>query len=246
MREIVSEYCVNVLGEVHQSLKIKFAFAEEIDEKRIRQLHQFVLCRDFLSDIIYFNRTGKRFEIYGFRSDVAIRDENVGLILRFPTKEVCNNFKNNFDILVNVENVNNMRHSHYELVDDLHVFVKINDIRWISTCLGISLYSFLLRICGYQYKDKDNFLDEILKFDKFNSDKQLVVAHYSSSLISNFSTIIDVADSNVTGYINKSDNYDVYNVHHTTGIRSVVDYARLARVNINVYANRLREIGSKQ
>lgn len=84
--------------EEQQDLNIKFAFVTQTIPGTIRTLHNFVKCRDFLSDAIYWRNnslTGKR--VYGFSiKDTDFSFINSDLAIQTETEEQYNNLQTNF------------------------------------------------------------------------------------------------------------------------------------------------------
>ena len=57
-------------GEEYQELDVRFAFVTETLPKEVKTLHNFVKCRDFLSDAIYWkHKKIHDIEVYGFKLD---------------------------------------------------------------------------------------------------------------------------------------------------------------------------------
>lgn len=58
------------LSEIYQAVGMQFSFAlPTSDPDKFKQVHQFVLCRDFLHDAVRAHLTGKPYRIYGFVFD---------------------------------------------------------------------------------------------------------------------------------------------------------------------------------
>ncbi len=66
--KLINPHANEYYAEEHQELQVKFAFVTETLPKEVKTLHNFVNCRDFLSDAIYWKQFKlKDIEIYGFK-----------------------------------------------------------------------------------------------------------------------------------------------------------------------------------
>lgn len=66
--KLINPHANEYYAEERQELQVKFAFVTETLPKEVKTLHNFVNCRDFLSDAIYWKQFKlKDIEIYGFK-----------------------------------------------------------------------------------------------------------------------------------------------------------------------------------
>lgn len=174
----VNPYSYNPLSEIFQSVDIKFTY---VDSKG-QQVHMPCKCRDFLGDMIWSRKTGKKVSIYGMQYDYKKNPYDLDVTrfsLKFPNPDVMKNFINNFAYLTDREKKYGIPESKLYTTDDSSTLVIEGDKVWQSNVWKISIYTFYIKLMGYKditqpnqpewnYANKYNPLEE-----KFLSKIQL-------------------------------------------------------------------------
>ena len=150
-------------GEIYQDSDLKFAFAVE-DDKSIRQVHDFIKCRDFFNEALVASQVGcVSPTIYGFKypSDKYPVDLKV-------TRMILNggdftlllkNLKllNDYEATIREEEPFEFTDL-FEIPGTEHLYL-CSSSRWVRSTVMISLYTHIIR-CLYQYEHAaENFLD---------------------------------------------------------------------------------------
>lgn len=186
----------NDLGEISQTINIKYAFLTEQNE----QTHPFVKCRDFLHDVLYAIHGNRAVGIYGFgyntKTNPLIDLNNIRLLVTYQNEKqaeewskkainVLNIFEETFDkksIVEEVEDHKNMR-------------VFIGSREWLSTPALLSLYTLLIRLVAHNLEThvpEINTMDDFIKACKMfvNSGRSSNDRTYINSIHSYLADII--------------------------------------------------------
>ena len=142
------------LNEIFQSLDIKFSFVTQQGEGEFTQIIPPCKCRDFLIDMLWSKYYTKPASIYGMFYEYISNPfdaDALKLSLKFPTEETKDNF---------IANVPKFLHPIEELVgelvptkvldtDDGSTLIIIADPKWQSATWKLSLYTYYLKLCGF-------------------------------------------------------------------------------------------------
>jgi len=96
--DIINTVAKRNLSESHQDVNIKFAFARVDKENQNRIIaHQWVLCRDFMTDAILASRTKKTYTVFGFQAPDTIKLDlrNTRYLMKFPNQIILDRFQSN-------------------------------------------------------------------------------------------------------------------------------------------------------
>jgi len=171
---IIKTFTQKPLAEICQQKQVKFAFAKDCPEG-INQLHQYVLCRDFLNEVLQSNTDGKSYEIYGFFYDRnkngQLAEEYTGFLYSIPNQELMDNFKENLQILHEIEAANDLQLTTVTDVDKSTVYLK-GDKFWQQTCYRTSLYTLLLRCFVYKITQV-KWIEELIEKNSTNETSYL-------------------------------------------------------------------------
>lgn len=148
-----------------QQKNIDFTFVNRKDNKLIEVCQAF-RCRDYLNDILFCEETNtKHEEVYGFTFDPKqqrIDRDKTRLIMHLATTDMYDNFMRNQAILSSVELANG-----YALTDIIKLGDKIicveGDPIWMKANYMISLYSYLLKCCVYQFPKLEGWETQLTK-----------------------------------------------------------------------------------
>jgi len=140
-------------AEIFQSISILMAFVHKKGDI-YTQLFYPVKCRDFLGDCIWSKKTNNAAQIYGFNFDYADTPYDTDMLrlsLTFPDHNTLQNFKNNFYFLAEKEiKAHQQLFSTYYHTDDLLTIILEADPIWQSSQWKLSLYTFYLKLMGYE------------------------------------------------------------------------------------------------
>lgn len=151
------------LSESSQDRNIKFAFCKEIGDT-LEMCHQFVKCRDFLSDVWYYGKSGKKVAYFGFRydeTDPQPDTDAVKLLLYVGNREHLLVFKENQELLINtISSIGwgtpTITEIPVHINGDTYFYLKA-PIQWYSTSYSLSLLTFMCRLACYRHPDGDLF-----------------------------------------------------------------------------------------
>lgn len=137
----------------HQKLDVRFAFIVETLPKEYVTLHNFVKCRDFLSDVIYWKqRELSNIKIYGFSlTNIELEQVSNNLAIRAEPKLL--------DKLLQNINYASSYISNCKRIDDSTLILFINRAI-IANPINISLFSLIMKVLTIIDINK-NFKNEI-------------------------------------------------------------------------------------
>lgn len=153
--------------EIYQDSDLKFAFAVE-DAKSIRQVHDFVKCRDFFNEAVVASQVGCECPTtYRFTypaKEYPVDLETTRLILKGDDFKL---FKKNLPFLQDFENLvtalGPIPTTIIEQIPDTDLYYLKSSYRWTLSSVMISFYTHILR-CLYQYDiDSGNLIDFLRK-----------------------------------------------------------------------------------
>ncbi len=171
MPKIIEFQKPNNLSQASQTLPVLFTFAKQEENGDVQCLHEWIMCRDYLGDAIYANKYKKELSVYGFVSTperTPIPEGDFLMLLKFPAKNHLTTFLDNFPILGGVEEMNKTSPTNISFVQDLTVLLSVNSF-WKRSIPLISLFSFLIKVCSYPYKDKKMCFEELNGMGKTES-----------------------------------------------------------------------------
>lgn len=153
------------LNEIYQTKDVKFVFLRKTGKDTYDECHVPAKCRDYLHDIVNTNLTGFPTGIYGMsytkegNPEVDLDVTRYGL--KFPDEKSAASFQENVPPIIHVIEKNaGLKLTTVSQVDKQY-FVVEGDPFWVHSTLAVSLYTLLLRICAYEYKDPSNFREEL-------------------------------------------------------------------------------------
>lgn len=158
-----------------QQKNIDFTFVNRKDNKLIEVCQAF-RCRDYLNDILFCEETNtKQHEIYGFTFDPKehrIDRDKTRLIMHLATVDMYDNFMRNQAILSSVELANGYALTEVTRVGDKIVCVE-GDPVWMKANYMISLYSFLLKCCVYNFPELEQWETQLTTKESTNESGYL-------------------------------------------------------------------------
>ena len=139
------------LTQISQAHDVLFAFAtvDEIEDV-ITQQGPFVLCRDYLSDVVFAKRTGLNLRAYGYLTDqVNLDSEYTYLLIKYD--EGMAGLNNLIDPLNRLEHAGGLHSTRKVFAPELPqgIYLIRADKRWSATPQSISLFTLLLRSGAY-------------------------------------------------------------------------------------------------
>lgn len=169
----------NHLSEIGQNIPAKFSFFNYTEDNKIQRLHEWCQCRDFLGDVLYVNRYNTSSGIYGFsvsKERVPINQEKLQLLVKFPSRLVRDNFKENLSILHGIEEENGISLTTIKQNSAL-TFVIEADPFWQRGIPFISFYTYILKIMMYKYTDKEKWEDELCNFTGYSVERGYIQSY---------------------------------------------------------------------
>jgi len=139
------------LNEIYQKVAVEFAFARRVGENKFEQVHTFVLCRDFLHDVLRGVVTGEAIYIYGFKyfpRQQRFDATKTYLLFKFPAaiKEYQEHLERVMHLTGIFEKKLRIKRSKLYATQRENVFLIVGSRSWISSPAMISLFSFLIRL----------------------------------------------------------------------------------------------------
>lgn len=184
------------LSEISQSSGFRFAFASKPIDGKIKQIHPWVKCRDFLNDVIFTKFTGNKGTIYGFRWDPE-KDPPLDtartrlLVKRIPFRGNKSPDKEHADFDKMIQSALTIV-NHYERqgkISPLSKIVEVDDDKehsymflgsgvWSKSPVMISIYTLLIRLGFYKpkltsEKDLEAQLAKVVESSSSNDAKYL-------------------------------------------------------------------------
>jgi hypothetical protein len=133
-----------------------------------------VRCRDYLGDIQFSKQFKTPAQIYGFNFDyTTVTDDPdfLNLLVYFGEDEwKC--FKENFPIMLKIEEENHLKPTEILETDSTNVFLFKADKFWKSDTHLISLYSWLPRLLSYKINNLEDWVNSILTQETSNYELQ--------------------------------------------------------------------------
>lgn len=210
------EYC-----EIFQKHAVRMAFVNK-KEKECKEIFAPVLCRDFLGDVLHSEKTNHNVFIYQFRynpKEQKIDRDKTRLSLHFPHHEMRENFVNNMQWLNSVERINDITQSQIQETSLKECLVIEGDPFWLGAIWRISLYTFLLKVCTYEFKNNDP-IQSILDNKGSTEGRHLIDYNISKSQIENILGNIKQQTWMFYGEVEKS--MDILFIHNYTGIMNTI------------------------
>lgn len=208
------------LSEIYQSMDIKFSILEKMDDFNYKQISTPVKCVDFICDSYTATKQKAKFAIYGYSwngEQNPLSFDEVRLYLEFPDKKSYENFISQLSIIHKIENDNKIPNTQVFTLDKNKAIVLGNN-SWLSNCLTLRLYLFLLRIIAYPYKNINNWLEEL-------REKNVSDGKYAKSMrMSSWNRILsDLNSIKDTGrFCGLNFKGGTSRLHHNAGIFSVL------------------------
>lgn len=152
------------LIENAQAKFVRFAFVEELEEGKWQCLMPYVLCRDYLKDMLYCKNITKEGlgPIYGFDTNkyefAKIPSDALYLAIVVP-KDLRDIIMDSLDQIHKIEDLwgaerTTVTEFSYKGSNSPHGLLFKADKRWMDSMLAISVYSFLIR--GISWGDRIN------------------------------------------------------------------------------------------
>lgn len=226
----------NPLGEIYQSMETKNALLKKEKEGFFR-ITPLVLCRDFICDVYAFDKTDRKFDLYGMKNPKESPDNDaVRLMVTFPNEKAKDFFWKNLQIIHKIEDDNKITSTDCLLIkgQELAFYVQ-GDKRWLGSYLLLGLYTHLLRVICYEIEDTKDWIKSFT-FNgngnkKRNEDSKLVGSIHPETwekILSDLS-VLDMKE--FCGYDPKKE--DEYTIHHNSGIYSIFgNHRELSQVQL--------------
>ena len=168
------------LTEIRQNKGVRFALANLDEEKKEAvQLHEFVRCRDYFSDVLYCDENQCNMSVYGFKYDGTknkLDKSSTNIILEMPSDDTSIPF--NFPKLNEIESKWNINPSEiFKLKEQREktIYLVKADPIFLNRTVLLSFYTLLLRMMAYP-------------IPSFKVDLKEHLAGQDQSLYSGFST----------------------------------------------------------
>lgn len=143
-----------ILGQIFQSLQVQFSFTAEkvVGEKtEFHNLTQYVLCRDFLGDMLWSKHWKKESNIYGLRynwKEAPYDEDHVKLVLFFPDAGKKRSFLVNVpEFLYAKEDQAGVERTEILETQYKDKLVVIGSPHWQKSTWRLSLYTYYLKLC---------------------------------------------------------------------------------------------------
>lgn len=228
------------LAEITQNMTTTFAFVKRLG-RDYTNAHAFVMCRDFLGDVIAAISEKKTNYIYGFKfngkNDTILQDK-FRVVIRCPNAESKQNMLKNLPRLHEMEalvgKITKTTITQIEDGDNLNTVYVVGSKFWLKSVFNISLYTFMVKSLGYELADDMDFFKAIGKTTYVGTDwagnlkvRQTVEAEYATAvgpqvmkLLPKLRKLHKDLDT-VHGY-HKGAN--VSTIHNSSGFRSLLSY----------------------
>lgn len=174
----------NTLNQAYQQKGVQFAFVNKVEDNKYLPIHCLVLCRDYLGDVVYTFNTGTKMSQFGFTTKTTwkLDSDKTRILMTFPTKEDFDSAIKNISILNNIEQKNDWELTKLHLCSPIPISSGVSsveykiivegDVKWRTSILSISLFTYLLRVISYDFKDPNNWIEELLKNQEKSNEKQ--------------------------------------------------------------------------
>ena len=213
------------LAEIYQSMTVKQALLRGADGVYER-ITPYVLCRDFLVDVYSFSNAKKDFGIYGMAfngSKEQPEHHHLPILLRFPSKQTKEIFLNHILLLRDLEDHNRWGWTDLYQVNDLEIIAE-GSAEWLSSCLLVSLYTFLLRALCYDFETKaSDGWKWILAFGNLKgTDPRYAASIAAPTWERIFADLAILRMKDFCGFDTNKE--EIRTVHHNSGFISVFGY----------------------
>lgn len=210
--------------EVYQDSDLKFACCQiSKEDKTIRQLHDFVKCRDFLNDALIATKQGKKSKvIYGFSFDGNKNPMNLKRFEMLLRGEDFDILQENLEILNNFETSIGARKTTLKRIkgSDTIKLVLASPL-WLRSTVMISLYTHILR-CLSQYQNPNDH--DLIEFLKICGNKEGNAGSYQRTinkidfekLLRNARKVFNLKESKLPDY--SCDGTSIQTIHDRGGI----------------------------
>lgn len=224
--KIVAPKEVNGLAEIPQQIDGKFSFARKEGDK-LYQVHEYVKCRDFLGDIVWFNKYGVPTSIYGFKSNANRKiDPNKTTLLFKGASKTLENVINNVKVVIHpIEEANGLPLTEITpiLQEPDKLLIEASPL-WQKNLWAISLYTFLIKVCAYSLTNEKTWVEQI-KETKTNEANYIKSTEFVlEKVLKNLVSLIESSDL-VTGYPNEG-TLHISQIHNSCGFVSIFSQAK--------------------
>lgn len=183
MKYILEVAPKKVYSEIGQQKKVLFAFCNK-KGNILTPIFDWVLCRDFLSDVLYAEENNTEVNKYNFVYNPAknkIDRDKTRFLLKMNEEDVTN-LSTNLNILNKIEKDNRLVSTIIKHVEK-NVYLVEGSKMWMNNTFSLHLYTFLLKAMCYEYKDNDKWIKELQKEDTNEG-------RYAKSFIPQFESIV--------------------------------------------------------
>lgn len=218
-------------NQISQDIAVLFSFVNETAEGDFNLLHQPFKCRDYFNECVMGNKERKSYSIYGFSFDSRkhfLDKDHTKLYLEFD--KGFSNLKKNLFVLRDFEL--SLGRSFTKLIDSEESekeIILIADKSWQDTCLGLNIYTLLLKcILGLP---EDTFYRDIDSLLKDASELKTNEGSYVKIFFDMLAKYTDVTCEEVLRWMISNSgliNYSLvaasdrtHNLHNSSGIRSI-------------------------
>jgi hypothetical protein len=224
-------------SEIGQSILMKFAFAQ-VNGKKIKQMHHWVKCRDFLGDALYSQAQGKPYQIYGFCFDPTkhkIPTNKTYLLIKYPDIDKIKKFLPSINEME--KKVRWAQSKIFQVKGKEDVVLAVSSGKWVSSSQFISLYTMLWRLSSIGRDEKESLEDFFNRCSKLpmNDGQYLkAIAETKSSLNIDVHPFFLLMKHNQKVFKNAYEGEGpTHWVHNNNGIKSFMCYANIAEGNSN-------------
>lgn len=212
------------LAEIGQTLEIRMAYVHKESDGSYTQLHDSVKCRDFLGDVLFAEEQNKSVSIYGFNYKPTktrkIDRDRLRLMLDFKgNMDTVKYFTQNVNIIREIEK------SHKLIQTRIYVSSLTKDKLiieaspfWQKSIFNMSLYTFILKAMGYNYKNNSQWFDELQSMSGVDASYAKQIQSMWKFYVQNLKKI-NYRIPSVTGYTNSKTVY-ISLVHNNSGFVS--------------------------
>lgn len=167
--QVIQKFSNSPLIEAMQQQKLRYAFVKPTGNDTYETITPYVLCRDYLKDMLYCKFITKKGigEVYGFDTNkYSFADivKEKTLLAITGSKELIDNIEENWNYLIEVETKHGVLPTEairFEKDGVLGIIVE-GDPRWQQSLLGFSYYTFLFRWMTYKNMSVNHYDDQCL------------------------------------------------------------------------------------
>lgn len=161
----------NCLDEIYQKTRMQFAFLSS-PKSGMKQCHPFVLCRDFLQDVVKAHLDEGNCDIFGlkynFGKNPPINISGMRMLVTregLPDKDKLTFLKklwNSKDLLNHYENTAGWSKTTILKVDDNsnnkknHIWLFIGSKEWMRSSFLVSMFTYIIRLGAKEIKFSSN------------------------------------------------------------------------------------------